>query len=531
MIYARFSTDLQSERSVDDQIELCRAFAQKQGWQIVGSFHDKAKSGATIHGRVGMQDMIACMPNRSFDIILSEAFDRMSRDLADFADLKKKAAFCDVTLYSVTEGAIDTMKAAMYGMMGEVYRENNVHKVRRGMSGRVRDGLSAGGEPYGYRHDPIHKGRRIIVEEEAAVILRIFREYVAGRSPRAIAKDLNRDCIRPPRGTTWNASAINGNEKRGYGILHNRCYIGELVWNKNRMVKDPTTGKRLIRPNSQDQIQITKVPEWRIVPDDLFEEAQARKASRKPLRLHFSKRPKRPLSGLLRCASCGRGMSAAGQDKSGRTRIRCSSARENGSCPDPQSVYLDTVEKLVFDTLAKELERPELLHAYVKEYHEERQRLNKDRLSRRAEIEKRLTTAQEEMDRLLQAIAKGTMTLDEIDPLAKAARATKATAQAELAACDEPENVISLHPQAIDLYLLELHALSKTLGKAIGPEDAQAAQALQQLIERVTVARDPKQNGGVTVVIRFRLDVLLGAPRSVHSMVAEEGFEPPTQGL
>jgi hypothetical protein len=54
------------------------------------------------------------------------------------------------------------MKAALYGMMGEVYRENNVHKVRRGMSGRVRDGLSAGGQHYGYRHDPVNKGRRII---------------------------------------------------------------------------------------------------------------------------------------------------------------------------------------------------------------------------------------------------------------------------------------------------------------------------------------------------------------------------------
>jgi hypothetical protein len=225
-------------------------------------------------------------------------------------------------------------------------------------------------------------------------------------------------------------------------------------------------------------------------------------------------------------------MSAAGEDKSGRTRIRCSGLRESGSCPDPQSTYLDTVEKLVFEALAKELEHPELLHAYVKENHEERRRLNAERRSRRSVIEKPLAAAKREMERLIDAIAKGTMTLDEVDPKVKAARAAKSEAEAELAAADEPESVLALHPKTMDMFLLELQALRKTLGKAIGPEDTEAAEALRRLVDSVSVSRDPMKQGGVSVVIRGRLDALLGAPfqRSVHSMVAEARYHrtPPT---
>ena len=54
-IYARFSTELQNEKSVEDQIALCRRFAKQQGMLVVGEFYDKAKSGASMIGRDGLQ--------------------------------------------------------------------------------------------------------------------------------------------------------------------------------------------------------------------------------------------------------------------------------------------------------------------------------------------------------------------------------------------------------------------------------------------------------------------------------------------
>ncbi|MGY3610001.1 MULTISPECIES: recombinase family protein [unclassified Bradyrhizobium] len=77
----------------------------------------------------------------------------------------------------------------------------------------------------------------------------MFAAYAAGGGPpersRRISIGKN---IHPPRGRRWNASTINGNAKRGTGLIFNELYAGRIVWNKVRMVKDPDTGKRLSRP-------------------------------------------------------------------------------------------------------------------------------------------------------------------------------------------------------------------------------------------------------------------------------------------
>ena len=59
----------------------------------------------------------------------------------------------------------------------------------------------------------------MIVDAEADVVRRIFAEYVAGKSPRAIAGGLNAKGVPPPRGSFWAAITLNGNRKRGHGIL------------------------------------------------------------------------------------------------------------------------------------------------------------------------------------------------------------------------------------------------------------------------------------------------------------------------
>ena len=72
------------------------------------------------------------------------------------------------------------------------------------------------------------------------------------------------------------------------------------------------------------------------------------------------------LTGLLRCGACGAGMSSKGRDKSGRIRVRCSAAQESGTCTDPTSFYMDTVERAVASGLAAELRSPEVLMEYVR---------------------------------------------------------------------------------------------------------------------------------------------------------------------
>ncbi|SMX39317.1 Recombinase [Maliponia aquimaris] len=158
--------------------------------------------------------------------------------------------------------------------MSSLFLNDLAQKTRHGLEGRVRNGKSAGGLTYGY--DVVRSlttdggtttGERRINEAEAAVVRRIFRDYANGISPRSIASALNREGVQGPR-ATWGASTIHGNQKRGTGILNNELYIGRLVWNRQRFLKDPMTGSRQARSNPPEEWVIEEVPDLRIIDQD-----------------------------------------------------------------------------------------------------------------------------------------------------------------------------------------------------------------------------------------------------------------------
>jgi hypothetical protein len=104
-------------------------------------------------------------------------------------------------------------------------------------------------------------GDRDIEPAEAAVVERIFRDFAAGRSQKEIVKTLNREGVPGPSGRKWNPSTLQGNRERGTGILNNELYVGKMVWNRMRYVKNPDTGKRVSRLNAPAEWVTTK---WRI---------------------------------------------------------------------------------------------------------------------------------------------------------------------------------------------------------------------------------------------------------------------------
>ncbi|MCJ8333420.1 MAG: recombinase family protein, partial [Epibacterium sp.] len=134
-----------------------------------------------------------------------------------------------------------------------------------GMSGNISEGLSAGGKAYGYTPVPGRAGELQVVPHEADVIQQIYEAYAEGMSPRDIAHDLNARGVLPPRGAKWNASTLNGNGKRGYGILRNSLYAGVLVWDRVKMMRHPETGKRISREKPKEAWKYADVPHLRIV--------------------------------------------------------------------------------------------------------------------------------------------------------------------------------------------------------------------------------------------------------------------------
>jgi site-specific DNA recombinase len=276
-IYARFSSELQNERSIEDQVALCRSDAQREGLHVVAVHEDRARSGGSLFGRDGVAALMHDASQRRFDIVIVEALDRLSRDVADLANIYKRLSFAEVELRAVHDGPVDEMLVTMRGLFGQYFRKGLKNKIRRGMAGRVRDGQIQAGLAYGYAAVPGKTGERVIVETEAAVVRRIFEAFVAGETPRRIARALNADGIPSPRGGKWNATTINGSSKRGVGILRNELYVGRFVWGRTSKVQSPDTGRDLIRPGVAGMRVAAERPALAIVPRDLFDRVSAHK--------------------------------------------------------------------------------------------------------------------------------------------------------------------------------------------------------------------------------------------------------------
>src|SRR3974390_2463520 len=94
-LYARYSSDNQRDASIEDQLRQCRERAAREGWTIVESYSDRAISGASLI-RSGIQSLLADAQAGRFDIVLSEALDRLSRDQEDVAGIFKRLRFASV---------------------------------------------------------------------------------------------------------------------------------------------------------------------------------------------------------------------------------------------------------------------------------------------------------------------------------------------------------------------------------------------------------------------------------------------------
>ena len=188
-IYARYSSDLQREASIEDQIRLCEERVAREGWTTVNRYADHGTSGASLL-RPGVQALIADAAAGRFDVVVAEAMDRLSRDQEDIAGFFKRMQFACVRIVTLAKGEVTNLHVGLKGTMNAMFLQDLADKTRRGLRGRVEAGKSGGGNAYGY--DVVHargaggeveRGARRINPQQAAVVRRIFEAYADGRSP------------------------------------------------------------------------------------------------------------------------------------------------------------------------------------------------------------------------------------------------------------------------------------------------------------------------------------------------------------
>ncbi|WP_156681784.1 recombinase family protein [Sphingomonas profundi] len=544
-LYARYSSDSQRDASIADQLRVCRAHAERQGWHIVEEYTDHAISGASLL-RPGIQAMIADALNGRFQLVLAEAMDRLSRDQEDIAGLFKRMAYGDVKIITLSEGEVTQLHVGLKGTMNALFLKDLADKTRRGLRGRVEQGKSGGGNSYGYAvvkqfdaHGEAVRGDRTIHADQAAVVRRIFSDYAAGKSAKRIAVELNREGISAPSGGDWGFSTINGNPKRGTGILNNELYVGKLVWNRQRFVKDPATGKRQARLNAPEDWITQEVPELRIINDETWSMVKARQSAMRAEKpepdastlstARDRKRPRYLLSGLTRCGCCGGGYSMISSEMLG-----CSTARNKGTCDNRTNLRRDELEARVLSALRHQLMEPALFAEFCEEFTREMNRIrsagSQTLEASRAEIRK----IDRDLDRLVDMILRGGAA-DRLNERMVRMEARKREFETVVAQSKEPAPL--LHPEMAGYYRRQVESLHEALNSGPEAERLKAADLLRSLISAIVLT--PSDSGlemdvqgdlaGIlTIASNAKSPAVLRAGLSQVEMVAGTGFEPVT---
>lgn len=473
-LYARYSSDQQNAASIADQQRICREHAEREGWQIVGSFEDAAISGASMILRPGVQKLLADAQGDKFDIVLAEALDRVSRDQADVATFYKHLQFARVPLITLSEGEISELHVGLKGTMNALFLKDLAKKTHRGLRGRVEKGFSAGAVGYGYRmvrrlnsEGELVRGEREIDPAAALIVERIFREFAAGKSPRAIACDLNAEGIAGPAGKPWRDTSIRGDVRRGTGILNNELYVGVRAWNHKHSVKDPNTGKEVTRLNPESEWIRNAVPELRIVSDALWE---AVKRQQQALAERFAlvkeaaqsrsaqglRRPAYLLSGLLECGSCGGTYAVVVGDRYG-----CVGHHRSRTCTNNRTIRREALERRALAGIAEKLVSADKIEAAVAAYANHINRENRERRIQADADRRALARVEKAVAGIMAAIEDGLY-----QPSMKARMAELERERVEINArlAEAPQEVPDVHPGIAEIYRRKVARLAEALG-------------------------------------------------------------------
>lgn len=337
VIYARYSSDRQTEQSIEGQIRDCREFAQRNNIAIVGTYIDRAMTG-TNDNREQFQKMLKDSDNKAWDYCLVYKLDRFSRNKYEMAIHRKHLKDNGVKILSAKENIPDTPEGILLESLlegiNQYYSEELSQKTKRGMrETRIKGNFMGGRINYGYSVVREIAGEHtvskvVINEDEAAVLLRIFEAYAEGNRIPDIVHELEDKGIKN-RGKPFTVNTI-------YFMLQNEKYTGIYHFRGETFTN--------IYPA--------------IIPKELLQIVRERvnknKTGKHVVGVDYI------LMGKCYCSYCGKKLrSAAGTSTDGTILryYRCPNAKKDSDCHN-KSIRKEVLEKLVTDALTKEVARP-----------------------------------------------------------------------------------------------------------------------------------------------------------------------------
>lgn len=295
VIYARYSSERQTEQSIEGQIRECTQYAEANDITVIGTYIDRAISGRT-DDRPDFQRMLRDSKKGAFECVIVWKVDRFGRNREDIAKNKAILRRAGVqVLYArehIPEGAEGIILEGLLESLAEYYSAELREKIERGMrESAYKCQFNGSAPPFGYRIDA---DKHFVADpEEAAIVRGIFEAYASGRSMADIRRDLIERGVKTPKGNAFSYTVLTR-------MLRNRRYLGEYRW------------REIVVPDGMP----------RIIDDVLFERVQRELAKNKaaPARARGESAVRFLLTGKVFCGHClGTMTGDSGTSCAGRT--------------------------------------------------------------------------------------------------------------------------------------------------------------------------------------------------------------------
>ena len=300
--YARVSRD--GERllhSFSAQVSYYSSLIQKNPeWEYAGVYSDEAVTGTRTDWRDGFQEMLKACDEGKIDIILTKSVSRFARNTVDLLNTVRHLKEIGVEV-RFEEQNISTMSGdgeLMLTILASFAQEEVIstsQNIKWAKKKQAEQGIMTNTSvPYGY----ICEDRTpVIVPEEAAIVRRIFQEYLDSATPLRIAERLNAEGVPTRYKGEWTATTI-------HRMLGNTTYTGNMILGK-WYTGDPLTHSRVKNRGEQD-MYLVEDSHTAIINQELFDKVQSELARRSKLKQFVS--PKVTLtefSGKIICGGCG----------------------------------------------------------------------------------------------------------------------------------------------------------------------------------------------------------------------------------
>ncbi len=431
-IYARYSSENQRPESIIDQISACKRFAIQHGHTVLDEhiYADEALSGAR-KDRPSLKALTEAASSGDFEMVLVDDLSRLARDNYLMLTIMAELEYEGVRVVSVADGIDSGNEEAalgiqIRGIFNQLQLEDLKKKTLRGQIGQKERGFFVGEKTFGYRSvsvgeikmdkkgRPRPEGYRMEIEpQQAALILRIFKEFADGKSQTAIVQTLNEEGVPGPfkQGYKWSPSTI-------HRMLTSEKYIGRWIWNRTGTRRDPRTGTRRKYEKPESEWIVHEDEALRIVPKDLWKAVQARKeATRNTWPGGKNKRgfsgqqnskerhyPTHLFSGALVCGSCEGGITQVSGKNGGY--YGCLRASK-GACENKLLVPRKRVEERIIEALAERIQDTEHLSYVLHQVEQEIERLRSTLPETMKLKEAELASEQRKLENFIEAIGEG----------------------------------------------------------------------------------------------------------------------------